>query len=175
MKLLLLDKDGTLVKPASGAKFVNKPWDQAILPGVAEALDRYVAEGWKPAIVSNQGGVIAGHKSLNEAIAEMRFCLELLPKIEEAYFCPDNGETCWRVWDKDSIEYRLGGWIVENLNLQGQFRKPKPGMIRLAFEIHAPTEVLFVGDRSEDEAAAAAARIPFLWAEEWARGTLRRL
>ena len=27
MKLLLLDKDGTLISPNSGAKFVEEPWD----------------------------------------------------------------------------------------------------------------------------------------------------
>lgn len=55
-KLLLLDKDGTLVSPASGSTFPQNPKDQQLLPGVAEMLSRYVADGWLPVIVSNQGG-----------------------------------------------------------------------------------------------------------------------
>lgn len=37
-KLLILDKDGTLVTPASGKKFVHHPEDQVVLPGVHEAI-----------------------------------------------------------------------------------------------------------------------------------------
>jgi D-glycero-D-manno-heptose 1,7-bisphosphate phosphatase len=97
MKVLLLDKDGTLVNPLSGGEFPKNPEDQELLPGVAESVEAFSKAGWVIHIVSNQGGVEAGFKSLEFAIAEMKYCLGLLPKVESAYFCP-NGltDTWWR-------------------------------------------------------------------------------
>lgn len=184
-KLLLLDKDGTLISPKSGAKFVNSPWDQAAIPGVQEAIDAYVSADWKPVIISNQGGVAAGHKTLEEAILEMRFVLELFPAIEEAYFCPDfEGEECWKVWSDCSEQHRIKyqneivlmprGYdareidnYVDGISPEKNFRKPGPGMLRLAIDNHTASESLFVGDRPEDEGAAMAAKIPFKWAKDW--------
>ena len=63
-KLLVLDKDGTLTRPKSGNTFVQNPEDQELIEGVAEAIARYVADGWTLAIASNQGGC---HKISSEA------------------------------------------------------------------------------------------------------------
>lgn len=170
MKLLLLDKDGTLIQPKSGAKFVSKSWDQAALPGVIETLDRYVAEGWLPVIISNQGGVAAGHKSLESVIDEMRFCLELFPAIKEAYFCPDfEGSICWRVWREDAIEYKPESFDVYELGISGEFRKPNAGMLKLAIHIENADQALMIGDRDEDEAAAITASVPFQWAADFTK------
>ncbi len=99
-KILLLDKDGTLVNPKSGSKFIQKPWDQEAILGVEQRLKDY--QGWDCVIVSNQAGVAAGHKTMENTIDEMLFCLELFPQIKEAFFCPDfQGNECHRVW---------GGW-----------------------------------------------------------------
>lgn len=170
--LLLLDKDGTLIRPKSGAQFVNKPWDQEPIAGVESAIARYVADGWTLAIISNQAGVAAGHKSLESAIQEMQFCLELFPAIEEAYFCPDfEGSECWRVWgncdESHRINYTKDWLIVQLLGVADSFRKPDSGMLRLAIEQHSPDAVLFVGDRPEDEGAARAFGVPFQWADDW--------
>jgi D-glycero-D-manno-heptose 1,7-bisphosphate phosphatase len=43
-------------------------------------------------------------------------------------------------------------------------------MLQLAMEADSFEEFLMVGDRPEDEQAAAAAGIPFTWAEEWRCG-----
>lgn len=184
-KLLLIDKDGTLIHPTHG-KFVDVPWHQAPIPGMAQKLDRYRADGWKICIISNQGGVQAGHKSLNDAFLEFRFALELFPQIEEAYFCPDfEGLECWQVWDSCGEEHRIQHrnesvvvpFGVDAISVDGyksivadpacSYRKPAPGMLRLAIDIHAPEQTLYVGDRPEDEAAATAAGIPFIWAHEF--------
>jgi D-glycero-D-manno-heptose 1,7-bisphosphate phosphatase len=177
MKLLLLDKDGTLVAPASGAKFTNRPWDQVALPGAKEEIARYVADGYKPVIVSNQGGVESGHKSLESAVFEMQFALELFPDIIEAYFCPDfEGVFCWRVWgdcaEDKRIEYTPNSWDVIDLAIEQQFRKPSPGMLRLAIALRAGDvdKCLMVGDRPEDQAAAQSAGVAFLDAEVWRNG-----
>lgn len=167
MKLLLLDKDGTLVNSASGSQFVTKPWDQAPIAKAAEALQSYVDRGWQPVIISNQGGVIAGHKSLESTIAEMRFALRLFPSITEAYFCPDQGDTCWRISEQRAIEYSSQSVYVQNLRLAGRFRKPAPGMLLLAAHIKASDEMLYVGDLDIDRQAAEAVGIPYLDAQEW--------
>ncbi|MFO0448776.1 MAG: hypothetical protein ACK52I_08960 [Pseudomonadota bacterium] len=36
-----------------------------------------------------------------------------------------------------------------------------------AIDIYTPSEILFIGDRPEDEESAKAANIPFIWAHEW--------
>jgi D-glycero-D-manno-heptose 1,7-bisphosphate phosphatase len=168
MNLLLIDKDGTLVKTKSGEKFVNKPWDQELLPGVKEAFDHYKPRNWKIIIISNQGGVAAGHKTFTDAINEMRFCMELLPDIQECYFCPDyDGESCYRVWNDDFINYNSESFPVWELEIQKQFRKPSPGMLKLAAHIEAANKIWYVGDRDEDEQAAKAANINFIWADIW--------
>ena len=94
----------------------------------------------------------------------MRFALELFPKLAEAYFCPDfEGQACWRVWGDCSephrIKYDSSSWVTDDLGLTGGFRKPNPGMLKLAIDIHNASEVLFVGDRPEDEGAADAASL----------------
>lgn len=55
-KLLALDKDGTLTITVSGETFVRSPDDQKLIPGIADRISEYIAEGWMIAIVSNQGG-----------------------------------------------------------------------------------------------------------------------
>lgn len=170
MKLLILDKDGTLTSPKCG-RFVDAPWHQNLaFPNIQSVLSRYRSEGWQMAIASNQGGVEAGHKSLEQAFLEFRFALELFPFIREAFFCPDfAGQDCWRVWGdcKDSSRILYGcGWTTSGDKL-APFRKPDPGMLQLIADIHCPSQILYVGDRAEDEAAAIAAAVPFAWAKDF--------
>lgn len=69
-KLLILDKDGTLTKTISGEKFVQHPEDQKIIPGASKAVNYAKQQGYKIAIASNQGGVKAGFKTIEEALQE---------------------------------------------------------------------------------------------------------
>jgi histidinol phosphatase-like enzyme len=55
-KLIVFDKDGTLVEPISGGTFVSQPKDQRLRPGVAQKLAQLKSEGAQMAIASNQGG-----------------------------------------------------------------------------------------------------------------------
>lgn len=175
-KLLLLDKDGTLITPASGEKFVQTPWDQKPLEGVTGGIAAARAAGWGIAICSNQGGISAGYKSLENTFLEMRFCLELFPNISEAYFCPANygdiGRECWRCWgncqEDERIKYnQFASELSWSQYGKADYRKPGPGMLLLAQSIQNADMVLYVGDRPEDENAAKNASIPFLSAEEW--------
>lgn len=193
MKLLICDKDGTLVRPKSGGTFVQHPEDQELIQGVAETIARYVAEGWTIVIASNQGGVSAGYKTLDEAAKEMQFCMkELTPEVDMGMFCPDNGDTIYHLATSASKDGRIvwyprseNYWDIEGMSM---FRKPDPGMIEFAkyyFESGAysfpaakygrnvvVTEILFVGDRPEDQQAAQAAGVNFMWASEWVESLL---
>lgn len=174
MKLAIFDKDGTLTTPRSGEKFVQHPEDQVLLPGVAEKLRQLVEDGWTMAIASNQGGVEAGHKTINEAIAEMRYCLELLPMIDCAIFAPYfEGNVAWLVRQDPKA-------LPDELWLYCKARKPSQGMPCYLIDQYRPDlasilrwheeNALFVGDRPEDQQAAVNAGVRFHWAKNFFGG-----
>ncbi len=163
MNLVLLDKDGTLVRSKSGG-FVQRPSDQEPLPGVRKCLSEIGAA--QLIITSNQGGVAAGYKSLEDAIAEMQYCLSLFSEISAAFFCPDfKGNSLWLVRRDRAKECSN-----EFAEYKGSFRKPKAGMLWAAQEWKGINARLMIGDRPEDEGAAIAAGIPFLDAKTWRAG-----
>ncbi len=120
--------------------------------------------------ISNQGGVGAGHKSLEDAIEEQRYTLELLPEISYILICPDfKGKECWWIEKKEGIAALHADKILREFN--GTFRKPNPGMLNAAIkgcgrEEHR-SNYWYVGDREEDKLAAAAAGVNFCDAEMW--------
>lgn len=171
-KLLLIDLDGTIRAPKSGGAFIQEPTDQRPLPRAMEALNHYANEGWIISGVSNQAGVAAGHKSFEQCRDEQLYTLKLFPQIKSIHFCPDfDGKECYCC---DRVSGMLCA-LHDRLNrpdLVGSFRKPNAGMIYAAIwgEIpqgEFPEEILFVGDRPEDEQAAKTACIPFKWADHW--------
>ncbi len=188
-KLLVIDKDGTLVKTCSGQTFVQSPSDQQLIPGVERRLMQFKDDGWDIAIASNQGGVEAGHKTIAQAVEEMRFCIQLLPPglIAEAFFCPDlTGMRCFwmpgstnggaeEVFHHSRYDVIVAGdRLMFIYPIQGTYRKradgqPGHGMISLARR-HDPDTVLFVGDREEDRHAAHDAGVEFRSAADWLAG-----
>lgn len=183
MKLCILDKDWTLVRPVSGGTFVQFASDQELIPGVKEKISAMTKEGWSFAIASNQGGCEAinretgkPYKTLDEAITEMRFCMTLLPAIDCAYFCPSrpktDGDHCWQVLRRAGFERALNWNILAfdfrlAFDFSSGFRKPNPGMLQLASCLEEADEAMYVGDLAEDQQAAEAAKMPFQWAHEW--------
>lgn len=166
-KLLLVDKDGTLVRPKYG-KYVEKPWEQKALEGVEENLCRYFRQNWVICVISNQGGVEAGYKLLESCILEMQYVLELFPVVSECFFCPDfQGNDCYRIWRGGFVKYTPSCLDVSHLQLAGLFRKPNPGMLKLASYIYPSDQIVYVGDREEDLKAAEAAKIKFMDASAW--------
>lgn len=166
-KLLLLDCDGTIREPLSGAKFISHPRDQKIIPGADKAISHYYSKGWSIVGITNQGGVAAGFKSLEDAIAEQEYTLELFPEIGFIYFCPDfEGNHCWEVSKTSFASFPADFAGKEFI---GKFRKPNPGMLEVAIMMARALkpECLYVGDRPEDEQAATAAGIRFQWADMW--------
>lgn len=172
-KILFLDLYGTVRRPKSEATFINEPLDQEIIPGVTEAIARYA--DYVVIGITNQGGVAAGKKSLDSAIAEQKYTMQLLPQLLEIYLCPDfEGRQCYHLTSTNNVircaeidfEYR------DDLSrCLGQCRKPNPGMVEITIaEISLKVnrkDCLFVGDRSEDQSCALAANIPFMWATDW--------
>ena len=144
-------------------RFVQSPDDQELIPGAAETLQRYRDDGWVMAIASNQGGVAAGFKTLECAIAETRYAMKLC-KIKNALIAPSfesNGlGLAYHILPKS-----LRRSVFEIKDLRERFRKPAPGMLLYLFpEI---SERLYVGDRPEDKEAAVNAGILFMDAVEW--------
>jgi D-glycero-D-manno-heptose 1,7-bisphosphate phosphatase len=176
MKLLLLDMDGTVRMPISDNKFINQPDDQRLIDGVSEAIAHY--SDWTIIGITNQAGVAAGHKSLEDAIAEQQYTLKLCPWLDAIYFCPDfEGNLCFYVNKEERVVAVHEHW-GKYRHMIGSFRKPNPGMLILAVErflwnlmpiSRKPNKefVLYAGDREEDQLAAQAAYIPFIWADNW--------
>jgi len=105
----------------------------------------------------------------------MRYALSLLRPIVgqsvsremPAYFCPNDGATCWVVKGDDGYYPVLElDWLSINC------RKPGHGMLRYAIDHYRPmfadlNNVVFVGDCPEDEQAAINAGIKFIWSHDW--------
>ena len=185
MKLLLLDLDGTVRKPISDSTFIQHPEDQQIIPNAGWAIARYFKQGWQIVGITNQAGVAFSLKTFRDAVTEQRVTLRLVPQMSTIYFCPyKDGEDsgCFRV--------KLTGMhgeidCIPNTDPTIGFRKPNPGMLlRAIFDqrveladkgvVGKPRkpfvqndEITYVGDRPEDEQAAAAGGIKFKWASDW--------
>lgn len=179
---LFLDLDGTARESTDG-KFIQTPKGQRIMAGVHEAIAHHKAQGYTIIGITNQGGCDTINrdtgkplKSLEDAIAEQHYTLALIPQLEAIYFCPDmKGQLCWIV-EKTGFQFLVSDLDTrisdsENLVLEGSkvYRKPGAGMIYRAvkdFEIDL-TKSWMIGDRPEDEQAAAAAGLNFMWADVW--------
>ena len=174
-KALICDLDGTLRTTLNGKTFAKHPRDYQIIPGIDKKLNQFLINGWKIHGVSNQGGIAAGHKSIEECVHEMFYTMDLIPQLASILFCPDfAGEKCFEI-------SRMNIYYIKNLqnisnkypNLIGKYRKPKPGMLEAILikeNMHQPfdeDELLMVGDRPEDEGAAKAINAPFMWAADW--------
>ncbi|NES69248.1 MAG: HAD hydrolase-like protein [Okeania sp. SIO2D1] len=166
--LLLLDMDGTIRKPKSTSKFINTPEDQMPINGAIQAVQHFHKKNYLIIGCTNQGGVGAGYKSLEDCIEEQQFTLKIFPEILKILFCPDfdgnqlavvYSDFCSNLLEREKIDYADFS----------SFRKPSPGMLEYAIQTHDvdTSQILFVGDRPEDQQAAEAAGIKFCPAEVW--------
>ncbi|MEG4327903.1 HAD-IIIA family hydrolase [Microcoleus sp. herbarium5] len=162
-KIIFFDLDGTLRETASGKTFINEPTDQKAIQGTQKALAYYQEKGFICIGITNQGGVAAGHKSLQDAIEEQRITLELFPELLVIYMCADKGDTIQVVGRENITNHNF-----KRSDFYESFRKPGKGMIQYAFADLYNSEISsdswMIGDRPEDEACAAAAGVKFIWA-----------
>lgn len=131
-KAVFLDLDGTLIRPASGAKFPIDKDDWELIPGITDILANYVDQGYYLLIVTNQGGIEAGHVKMNDFRYKIK---RVINDIVVNTACPIN-----------RISYRF---CVSN-NRRDFFRKPNPGM---AYDLASAYllslgECIMVGDAS---------------------------
>lgn len=152
--VLFLDLDGTVRKGFDElGRFVNGPDDVEVFPEAVTMMRRWRERGGRIVGISNQGGVALGHVTLDavqDAIAETRRQADEM--FDHVTFCSHApSERCW-------------------------CRKPSPGMVFAMIpllgrdhpgEDYRPADALFIGDRPEDEGAAARAGIAFQLAAEW--------
>jgi len=162
-KIIFFDLDGTLRQTKSGATFINDPADQKPIEGTQKALAYYQEKGFLLIGITNQGGVAAGHKSLESAIEEQRITLELFPELSEIFFCPNWGESCYQLSrGNQPLEFSAP---LSGDGTPISCRKPGHGMILIAARPLAElADCWMIGDRPEDEACALAAGIKFVWA-----------
>ena len=137
MKLLILDRDGTLNR--SRDDYVASPEEWEPLPGALEAVARLNQEGWRLVLAPNQSGIGRGlfdMAALNAIHAKMNRALAAVGgRIEAVFFCPHAPED-----DCDC-------------------RKPAPGMFRQISQRLGvpPAQMLAAGDSVRDAQAAHAA------------------
>lgn len=89
MKALFLSLDLTIRESASGKKPIKIPGDQQLIKGATEAIKHFADCGYLIIGITNQDGVAAGWKSLQDCLVEQQITLDLCPDISKIYFCPD--------------------------------------------------------------------------------------
>lgn len=162
-KAVIFDRDGTLTETASGAKFPKTVDDQQWMQGRLEKLKELHAQGVHTAIVTNQGGAAWGIFKPEEMDAYLHKQV-WQAEMSGVFVCYH--DTSEKARASDRTEKAL---TVPDLYKGHDRRKPGPGMLieaMDAFEVGAH-EVLYVGDRQEDKAAAEAAKIDYAWAWEF--------
>jgi FMN phosphatase YigB (HAD superfamily) len=177
-ELFLFDLDSTLAVK----------WEPELLGGRAAELERLPRPA---AIVTNQGGVharyaweardeperAAKYPSLETIMARITAITRQLPMIQRAYAALHVGHNKYPLPEnREDIIETLASGALFHASWQRSWRKPKPGMLRQAcldFGV-TPAQALMVGDREDDEVAAAALGMPFIQVGEevWQPGFL---
>jgi D-glycero-D-manno-heptose 1,7-bisphosphate phosphatase len=153
--LFLFDADGTLRRcTVEGQPCPNKPGEWELMPNVKETLARYdFARSRRDiapyfGVVSNQGGVGLG-------LLSPRVAFDMLAETALAAL---DGRDFNVLWCPHKPDY---GCVC---------RKPSPYLIFEAMDLKGvlfPRQVLYVGDRPEDEEAARRAGVRFYWAADF--------
>ena len=129
---LFLDLDGS-VRESTDGKFIQTPKGQRIMAGVHEAIAHHKRQGYTIIGITNQGGCDTINrdtgkplKSIEDAIAEQHYTLELIPQLEAIYFCPDmRGLIVYRVTRNGAV--KLADHTPDDDFLEEKFRYRKPG------------------------------------------------
>lgn len=92
IKLVILDRDGTLNAPADEEDFIATPEDWQPLPGALEAVARLTRAGWRVVLATNQPGLGRGLfdvATLNAIHARLHKQLAALGgRLDAIFYCP---------------------------------------------------------------------------------------
>jgi D-glycero-D-manno-heptose 1,7-bisphosphate phosphatase len=130
-----LDRDGVLNERPAEHEYVREPPALALLPGVAEAVQRLEEAGYTPVVVSNQRGVARGLVTWETLRAIEEMIIGAIGRPLAFYYCPhDLADGC-------------------------DCRKPAPGLLlRAAAELDLDlTRSVMIGDAESDVEAGRAA------------------
>lgn len=160
--LVILDADGTCCRREDGS----------LLPGVAEFIDGLADLDHRPrlAIASNQGGV--GVRVMGGFGKPEKYPTEQQALTQYGELAERLGATLYLCFAY--VDWN-GNWSPEPVGTdfpdfyRREWRKPEGGMLLRAMEDAGvlPARTLMVGDRPEDEAAAAAAGCSFMVAHSF--------
>ena len=136
-RAVFLDRDGVLNRAfvVDGVPHPPASLDQLeILPGVAESLARLRGAGLRLIVVTNQPDVARGRQTI-EGVNRLNAALHRQLHFDDVYVCPHD--------DRDGCDCR----------------KPRPGMLLSAAEVHGIDlgSSVMVGDRDRDIEAGRAA------------------
>jgi HAD superfamily hydrolase (TIGR01662 family) len=149
-----MDLDHTLIDTKSGNTFPTDINDWVVIEGVPFAIVKYVEDGYKPVIVSNQGGIKLGHSTEKEMHGKFKAVIQ---------------EIC-RIGALDTSLFMY--FFCTTNNKENNFRKPNPGMaeaVASMYEVDFENSIM-IGDMETDEQFATNAGIgKFMWAEEFAQ------
>ena len=147
--MLAIDADGTIRESVSGDKFIKDPNDQQPRKGAIELLQEIKKQGHSIYIVTNQGGISAGFKTLESAIEEQLITLQMFPTVSAV--CMADDYTTSNFWFID----RRGQKKVRG-PLGVKARKPDPGMLYYLEDSinNGKLPRWVIGSRDADEVAA---------------------
>jgi D-glycero-D-manno-heptose 1,7-bisphosphate phosphatase len=153
--LYIFDMDGTVIESYMDRRDKDyhavKP-----LPGVVEKLAALQAAGHQVAIASNQGGIAFGYNSEEDWRRKLgRAMVQLgLPADTPVAVCFSDARSKHPRYNKPDEVAR---------------RKPSGAMLRelMAQADATADQTMYIGDRPEDQAAAADAGVAFTWADDF--------
>lgn len=96
--VLMLDRDGTLNVPATSERYVTRPADIELMPGVAESLVETMVMDPAMVIITNQRGLATGAMTREEYVVVTSALLGLLKQHgispELIVTCPHDRDAC---------------------------------------------------------------------------------
>lgn len=149
---LFLDRDGVINLDVG---YLHRIEDLVVLPGIAARIAAARRDGWETVIVTNQSGIGRGYYGWDAfETLQAEIYRRLLAEDSEARI----GMVCASPF--------LPGAAAPYGAKDHPWRKPNPGMLLYAadaLDIELESS-LMIGDSASDEAAAAAAGVPFQYA-----------
>jgi D-glycero-D-manno-heptose 1,7-bisphosphate phosphatase len=143
MKAVFLDRDGTIVVERG---YITVPDKIELIPGVAEAIIRLRAGGWKVFVATNQGCVGKGMIT-EEELGAINFRMVSMLGAEGAeldgiYVCPHHPDGS-----------------VPDYTMECDCRKPRPGLLERAASENGLdlSQCVMIGDTLRDLEAARSA------------------